>query len=132
MNKVTIIVEQAADGSYWCYSKESINGIGLNACGSTVKDTKKDLMLCLEEVKALAKEQGKPFPEVSFAYKYDLKSFFDYFKYLNVTEIAKRAKINPSLMRQYVCGIKNAGEKTYNRLSKCIEDIKTELNTASF
>ncbi|WP_204372343.1 hypothetical protein [Prevotella bivia] len=40
--------------------------------------------------------------------------------------------IPATLMRQYVCGIKNAGEKTYNRLSKCIEDIKTELNTASF
>ena len=56
----------------------------------------------------------------------------DYFSFLNVSEIAKRAGINPSLMRQYTSGIKNAGEKTYSRLSECIANITKELQAASF
>ena len=71
-------------------------------------------------------------PAVEFVYKYDLQSFFNYFSFLNVTEIAKRAGINPSLMRQYNSGIKNAGEKTYERLAACMDGIKEELQAASF
>lgn len=78
------------------------------------------------------KAEGKEMPDVEFEYQYDLQSFFNYFNFLNVTEIAKRAGINPSLMRQYSSGIKNAGEKTYKRLSACVDNIKSELQAASF
>jgi hypothetical protein len=35
-------------------------------------------------------------------------------------------------MHQYTSGVKNAGEKTYERLSECVEDIKKELQAACF
>ena len=89
-------------------------------------------MDCYQEVKEDLEEQGKSIPTVEFVYKYDLQSFFNYFSFLNVSEIAKRAGINPSLMRQYNRGIKNAGEKTYERLAACMDSIKVELQAASF
>ena len=89
-------------------------------------------MDCYQEAKEDLEEQGKIMPIVEFVYKYDLHSFFNYFSFLNVTEIAKRAGINPSLMRQYNSGIKNAGEKTYERLAACLDRIKAELQAASF
>ena len=132
MQKITIIVEQASDGNYWCRTAEDIGGVGLNSCGATVELAKQDLMACYQEAKDDAEEQGKSMPVVEFVYKYDLQSFFSYFNFLNVTEIARRAGINPSLMRQYNSGIKNAGEKTYERLANCLETIKAELQAASF
>jgi hypothetical protein len=69
---------------------------------------------------------------LTFEYKYDLRSFFNYFSFLNISEVAKRAGINTSLMHQYTSGVKNAGEKTYERLSLCMEDIKKELQVARF
>ena len=89
-------------------------------------------MACLKDAREdYAGNGGNPY-DVEFLYQYDLQSFFDYFSFLNVTEIAKRAGINPSLMRQYTRGIKNAGEKTYNRLAECITNITKELSAASF
>lgn len=132
MQKVTIIVEQASDGNYWCRTVEDVGGVGLNSCGATVEQAKQDLMDCYHEVKEDLEEQGKSIPTVEFVYKYDLQSFFNYFSFLNVSEIAKRAGINPSLMRQYNRGIKNAGEKTYERLAACMDSIKVELQAASF
>ena len=120
MKKVTIIVEQASDGSYWCRTAEDIAGIGLNSCGDTVEQAKQDLIDCYQEAKEDLEEQGKTMPAVEFVYKYDLQSFFNYFSFLNVTEIAKRA------------GINNAGEKTYERLAACLDGIKAELQAASF
>ena len=86
----------------------------------------------MEEAKDSLEAEGKVFPEVEFTYKYDLQSFFNYFSFLNVSDIAKRSGVNPSLMRQYASGIKNAGEKTYIRLASCIQNIGRELETASF
>ena len=115
--KVQIIVEQASDGKFWCYTEQGIGNVGLSAMGDSVAAAKADLMECCEEARQDAEENGKAFPEVEFEYKYDLQSFFNYFSFLNVSDIAKRAGINPSLMRQYSRGIKKAGEKTYERLT---------------
>lgn len=89
-------------------------------------------MACLEEAKADYVENGGVVYDVDFSYQYDLQSFFEYFSFLNVTDIARRAGINPSLMRQYASGIKNAGERTYARLSACMDSLTKELQAASF
>ena len=80
--------------------------------GDTVEQAKQDLIDCYQEAKEDLEEQGKTMPVVEFVYKYDLQSFFNYFSFLNVTEIAKRAGINPSLMRQYSSGIKHAANRS--------------------
>ncbi|MCH4182053.1 MAG: pilus assembly protein HicB [Prevotella sp.] len=132
MKKVRVTVEKASDGNFWCRTEEEINDTFLTSEGATVEEAKKDLLDCYEEARLDAEEEGKEFKKVEFEYKYDLQSFFNYFSFLNINEIARRAGVNPSLMRQYKGGFKNAGEKTYERLSKCINDIKRELQAAYF
>lgn len=132
MEKVLVTVSQAPDGSFWCHAEQDVYGSGLNGAGASVKDAKADLMACLEEAKADYVENGGVVYDVDFSYQYDLQSFFEYFSFLNVTDIARRAGINPSLMRQYASGIKHAGERTYARLSACMDSLTKELQAASF
>lgn len=133
MKHIPVTVEKASDGYFWCRTTEEINGdTMLSGCGKDVEHAKDDLLGCYHEAKADAEENGKAFEEVDFTYTFDLVSFFNYFSFLNVTDIAKRAGINPSLMRQYTSGLKNAGEKTYKRISACMADITKELTAASF
>lgn len=132
MEKVLVIISQASDGTFWCHTEKDVYGGGLNSAGPTVRDAKADLLTCMEEARADYLENGGKDYEVEFRYQYDLQSFFEYFSFLNVTEIAKRAGVNPSLMRQYTRGIKTAGEKTYSKLSACMADITKDLQSASF
>lgn len=132
MKKVLVTIAQASDGTYWCHTEKNVFGGGLNGAGKTVKEAKNDLAACLEDAREDYVESGGTPYEVEFNYQYDLQSFFEYFSFLNVTEIAKRAGINPSLMRQYTSGVKNAGEKIYSRLSECMRSITQELSAASF
>lgn len=132
MKNILVTVSQAEDGTYWCHTEEDVYDSGLNGAGNTVSEAKQDLMVCLEESRRDVLAHGGVVEPVEFRYQYDLQSFFEYFSFLNVTEIARRSGINPSLMRQYVSGLKNAGEKTYSRLSSCIENISRELNAATF
>lgn len=130
--KVLVTIERANDGSYWCQTENDILGGYLSATGKTVQEAKEDLAECLEEAREDLRSEGKIVPEVEFTYKYDLQSFFNYFSFLNVSDIAKRSGVNPSLMRQYASGVKNAGERTYQRLSACVQSITRELETATF
>ena len=132
MKRVSVTVSQASDGTFWCHTEKDVYGAGLNSAGKTVKEAKDDLIVCMEEAKADYEENGNHAEPVEFRYQYDLQSFFDYFSFLNITEIAKRAGVNPSLMRQYARGIKTAGEKTYERISVCMANITKELQAASF
>lgn len=126
MIKATVTVEKASDGYFWC--RTVIGGGGYNGCGETVEAAKNDLALCMDE----AKETGDLTDNIELEYKYDLQSFFNYFSYFNINEVARRADINPSLLRQYASGCKKAGEKTYQRLSCCFHSIKQDLLAASF
>ena len=113
-HKILVTIEFGDDGTYSCYSEQPIGDYAL-----------------IDECRQAYPEDER-YTGLTFEYKYDLRSFFNYFNFLNVTEIAKRAGINPSLMRQYTSGVKTAGETTYKKLSSCISQIRTELQTASF
>lgn len=130
--KVKVSVYKSDDGTYWCHTVKKVYGSGLNGSGNTVTEAKQDLFSCLESAKEGYISQGKEPKPVEFEYVYDLQSFFEYFSFFNVTEVARRAGIDPSLMRQYTSGVKKAGRKIYARLSACIDDIKKDMMTASF
>lgn len=133
MKKVTVVIESTPDGKFWGRTEQEINGdTMLNSCGDCVEAVKEDMDQCYSEAKQDAKEEGKDFEEVEFEYKYDLQSFFDYFSFFNANELARRANINPSLMRQYKSGIKKAGEKTYSKLAECVAGITKDLQAAHF
>ena len=130
--KITVTISRAGDGSFWCQTEEPIIDSYLSSTGSSVAEAKEDLQVCLEDALEDLREQGKEVGPVEFTYKYDMQSFFDYFSFLNISEVGRRAGINPSLMRQYATGAKIAGEKTYGKLSACMSHITEELKAATF
>ncbi|MBQ8542893.1 MAG: pilus assembly protein HicB [Bacteroidaceae bacterium] len=132
MKKVTVIIEVANDGGFSCYMADDIEGLGLMGYGDTAEEAKNDLLVAYEEIKELNKEEGKETPVLEFSFKYDIASFFDYYKMLNVTEVARRVGINPSLMRRYRSGISHASQKQYDKLRDYIHRLGAELSAAQF
>lgn len=130
--KATIIIEKAKDGYFSCYMQDEKFDFGLIGHGETAAGAKNDLLAAYEEIKKLKREEGEAVPELSFEFKYDLQSFFDYFKFINVSKLAEEAGINPSLLRQYNSGSVKAGQKQYDKLQACIRRIGHELITAKF
>lgn len=125
--EVTVIVEREADGGYGCYVKEKLEHFGLIGLGDIVEEAKKDLLEAFEFTKLSEKEQGREVSPMEFTYKYDMGSFFNYFSCLNITQLAKRAGMNPSLLRQYASGRATASEKQYARLRDAVHELGREL-----
>ena len=130
--KANIVFEMAKDGGCSCYMLEELPDFGLLGFGNTPQEAKADMLKAYEEINDLLVKEGKTPIKLEFVYHYDMISFFEYFDFLNVSKIAERAGINPSLMRKYTSGVANAGEGQYLKLKKAINSIAKELAVANF
>lgn len=130
--KVNIVFEMAKDGGCSCYMVEEIPDFGLLGFGNTPQEAKADMLQAYQEIRELLLAEGKEPVQLEFVYHYDMRSFFEYFNFLNVSKVAERAGINPSLMRKYTSGVVNAGEGQYQKLKKAIHSIAEELSAANF
>lgn len=130
--KVNVVFEMGRDGGCSCFMVEDVPDFGLAGFGDSPKEAKADMLLAYEEIKEILKEEGKTPTELEFIYHYDMKSFFEYFDFLNISKVAQRAGINPSLMRKYSSGIVKAGEKQYSKLQSAITSMAKELSVACF
>ncbi|MDL2221902.1 type II toxin-antitoxin system HicB family antitoxin [Parabacteroides sp. OttesenSCG-928-N08] len=128
--KLKAVVELWDDGTYSIYVSNTKTH-NLNAQGETVMEAKLNLLAAIDDYVYMYKERGEPIPkEISnptFEYKYDLASFFDYFDCINVSKLAKKAGINPSLLRQYKNRIVFASEAQTGKIQSAINELGSEL-----
>lgn len=124
------IIELWDDGIYSAYVPK-MKKCDLNAQGKTVEEVKNNLEEAVSDYVTMFKNQGKDIPKellsISFEYKYDLASFFEYFDWINVSKLADKAKINPSLLRQYKNKITFASEKQTQKIQETINTLGEEL-----
>lgn len=133
MTKKVVLILEYGNGGYSCYNDDPIGKYAvIDGDGATAEEAKADFMRALEECRQASPEDNDINQDMEFTYKYDIQAFFKEFSFLNATDIARRAGINPSLMRQYTSGVKKAGEKTYNKLNACLSNIKNDLQAAVF
>lgn len=85
------------------------------------------MLKAYKEIKSMLRAKGKIPIELESVYHYDMKSFFEYFDFFNVSKVAQRAGIN----RKYTSGVANAGEsQTFCRaLMRHVFFAPTNINT---
>ncbi len=66
--------------------------------------------------------------EIEFSHVYDISALFGTFGYLKITSIAKKAEMNPALLRQYASGVKYASPRQAKKLEDTIHEIGKELS----
>jgi len=130
--KTIALIEKGRNGTFGVFTpnlKSTIIGEGVS-----VAEAKKDFENSLKEIQEAYAEDGQELPEelkdLTFEYKYDLASLFDYYRVLNVSQFAQAAGINPSLMRQYKGG-QYISEKQVTKIEKELNRIGKELANLS-
>lgn len=69
--------------------------------------------------------------KVEWELVYDVQAFFMEHDYLTASVIAKRAGINPGLMRQYTSGVKHPAAKQAKKIEEAIHALAKELKAVS-
>lgn len=125
--KVTICVEkQAGEKNCSCFVEEKLGKYGLNGFGHSVDEAVQDLLVTRQELI----NEGIDVPELEMKFKYDLWAFFDKYP-MNATLVAKEIGINPSLMRQYIAGIKKPSKQRIDDIQNGIRNIGRMLSDIS-
>ena len=129
--KVTIQVEKGKqERNFSCFMVEELPDFALAGYGNTAKQAIEDMYVAQKEIKELLEEEGKQMPELEFVFQFDIGSFFDYYSYLNMSGVAKKAGVNASLMRQYAMGIHEPSQKRKQQILDCLHQISQEMQTA--
>lgn len=135
MKKVLIYVEKHADGTYWG-SSQNIPGV-VSTFGDSLSELKQNVKAAYKDYYDLAVELKEDYvnelsnnPE--FNYKLDLQNVFNLVPDVKITTIAARAKINPSLLRQYKTGSSEASEAQADKVLKALHQLGSDLLSVSF
>lgn len=129
--KVTIQVEKGKqEKNFSCFMVEELPDFALAGYGNTARQAIEDMYVAQKEIKELLEEEGKQMPELEFVFRFDIGSFFDYYSYLNMSGVAKKAGVNASLMRQYAMGKHEPSKKRKQQILDCLRQISQEMQTA--
>ncbi len=105
--------------------------------GDSIEEIRQNLVeainLFLEDVPANEKESGVHDVESwDFDFRMDVSDFFRLHNPIKQSLIAKKAGINPSLIRQYARGIKHPGIKQAKKIEIAIHQLGRELLQVRF
>jgi predicted RNase H-like HicB family nuclease len=125
----TALIERGKDGTFGIFTPD-INSTIIGE-GNTVEEAKADFENSLREIIESYREYGDELPDelkdIQFVYKYDIASVFDYYNWINVSQFAKVAGINPSLMRQYRMGKTYISENQVSKIETTLHQLGNEL-----
>ncbi len=125
MSRVTLIIEENKDG-FWAQIREYE---GVFTYGETLEELKSNAKEALE---LYFEESQNTIPKsLKFEFVYDIREFFEVNNYINISKLAERSGINPSLLRQYARGIKYPGEKQIAKIQATIREIGKELTKST-
>jgi len=135
MKDLKVSVEKHKDGTYWGTISE-VPGV-VTSFGNTLAQLKENLQEAYADYYELAVDLEEDYvsslPEnPTFNYKLDLQSVFSLLPEIKISNIAEKAKINSSLLRQYKTGKIQASEEQANKVLKAIHQLGEELLSVSF
>lgn len=116
---VTLIIEKADKGFL---GRIKFRKDLIVAEGATTNDLENKISNLLRKTSSL-NEEG-----LIFKHRYDLSALFEKFDFLKISNVAKMAGINESLLRQYVTGNKHASLAQAKKIENALRNIGKGLS----
>jgi len=88
--------------------------------------------MIIEMVNLVFEDLGYTYTIDEIHFKYDLESFFDFYKVINAKALSERIGMNQSLLAQYTNGIKKPSASQTKRILQGVQQIGRELSEVQF
>ena len=123
--KIEITVEKT-DTGFSAY----VNDWGVFSTGANIPELASHLVEAINLF--LEEDDVEPIQVSDLRLNLDLKQFFQYYKVLNARFLAQRIGMNPTLLSQYVRGVKRPSPKQTEKIIQGIQGIGRELSDLRF
>jgi hypothetical protein len=115
--------------------KEGYTAVGqwknrsLITCGDNWNELQK---MIVEMVNLVFEDLGYTYTIEEIELKFDLESFFNFYKVINAKALSERIGMNQSLLAQYIKGIKKPSPVQARRILSGVQQIGRELAEVKF
>lgn len=128
MGKVLVQIERTSQG----YVASMPDVPGTISAGDNLPEIERNLYEAIGLYKSYMAGQGEPVAKslensVEFEYQMQLPEFSGFFDTVKQSTLARLAGIHPSLLRQYVCGLKQPGPKQAGKIEQAIHELGRKL-----
>ena len=120
MKKYKLIIEKNKDGFWGRIDKLK----GVYSFGESIEELQSNIH---EAIELYFEDKGTRKPNCDFELVMDIREFFIVNDFINITTLAKKIGMNPSLLRQYSRGIKYPSLKQVNKIEKTIKELGEQL-----
>lgn len=130
--KYTLVLDiDPEDGVVSAWSSDSSQGL-LTTMADTIEEALANIRMLIDDCiehnwRDLPEWQGITSADVEFEFEYSLVSFFDVYKALKISEIARMAKLNPALVRAYANGDKNPSLAQIEKIQEAVHRLAQSL-----
>lgn len=121
-NTVTFVVLKE-DSGYSATAKLKNSFIASE--GDTFDELKNN---CLEALNLAKSKSAKSYHLENLIFKFDVGSFFYFYRVINVKALSERIGMNQSLLSQYINGQKKPSSKQINKILTAVHQIGKELS----
>jgi predicted RNase H-like HicB family nuclease len=122
--KITVTKE---DTGYSATATADNNFIGTQ--GETLDELRE---MILEAINLTFEEKGFTYEFDELRFEYDLESFFQFYRVINVKALSQRIGMNQSLLSQYINGLKKPSKTQAQKILTGVQQIGRELSEAKF
>jgi predicted RNase H-like HicB family nuclease len=130
MRKLAVIIEKGDNGNYGAYVPRLpgciSEGDTIEYLKANIKDAIAEHLEALEEFNEVP--DGIDIKNLTFEFRLDLPSFSRAFSWINISELADKAGLNKSLVRQYTSGKKHPSEKQASLLQRALDQMANDLS----
>jgi transcriptional regulator with XRE-family HTH domain len=128
MKKPKIIMTILKEDTGYSVSAK-VNKIFIATQGDTFEELKE---MILYAVNLAFEDFGFTYTIDEIHFKYDLESFFDFYKVINAKALSERTGMSQSLLAQYTNGIKKPSPSQTKRILQGVQQIGRELTDVRF
>jgi hypothetical protein len=128
-----VIIERGLDGTFSAYLADDMLPYGIIGDGDTVQSTISDFYDAYNDMRRYYAEQGEPFVETNFVFKYDLPSFLQYYAYaFTLAGLERITGVNQRQLSHYINGTSKPSEKTVRKIEDKIHAFGEEIASVHF
>ncbi len=88
--------------------------------------------MILEVVNLSFEDKGFVYAIDEIGLKYDLESFFAFYKIINAKALSERVGMDKTLLSQYIKGVKKPSSAQTRRILKAVQEVGRELTEVEF
>jgi predicted RNase H-like HicB family nuclease len=134
MKALHVVIEPGKDGYGVMIKNPEFKNVF--SFGESIEEAKVNIRIAIKELIMNYVDNGEELPKhlkeinpeiVPMRFSFLLQYYFELFPYLNLSQLAKKISINPSLMRQYHKGLTYASESKFLKIREGLRFVGKEL-----